>query len=115
MNIERHYLGPFLLIDEFLRNGDNDEVDGKEDTRVIYTGNDAFAYSSLHYHNGSTSSFHEIWHDQRNRCPFRYGYEYVLCHMLGGNQHAKAKLGNMFHVIALPSLYPHLHGKFTKF
>ena len=98
------------MIDRLLRKENRMDEDGSRHVRIVYTGSDAFAFSSLHYHVGSVSSYHEMWHDQSDRCSFGHGHEYLLCRRLGGNMHAKAKLGNLFHMMALPSLYSHLEG-----
>ena len=110
MNVGRHFLGSFMLIDRLLSKKNNKDKDKNKPIKIVYTGSDAFAFSSLRYHNKSINNFHEMWHDLTDRCYFGHGYEYLFCRSLGGNQHAKAKLGNLFHVVALPYLYSHVAG-----
>ena len=115
MNVGRHFLGSFMLIDRLLSKKKNTDKDENKPMKIVYTGSDAFAFSSLHYHNKNISNFYEMWHDLTDRCYFGHGYEYFLCRNLGGNQYAKAKLGNLFHVMALPYLYSHVAGIFFQF
>ena len=126
MNDGMNFLGPFALLDRLLKrstsdgnessNGsgsgnDNDNDNGKRHTvRVVYTGTDAFAFSSLHYHQRSKASYENVWRSRTNACRIGHGYEYLMCRFLGGDQHAKAKLGNLYHVMAMPSMYPHVEG-----
>jgi hypothetical protein len=123
-----NFLGPFALLDRLLQrstrdgnessngngsgndNDDDNDNDKRHVVRVVYTGSDAFAFSSLHYHQGSKASYESIWRSQTNACRVGHGYEYVMCRFLGGDQHAKAKLGNLYHVIAMPSMYPLIEG-----